>query len=84
MAQHATGLKVTFPDRFVASWSSSGVVNARFDYTQFDGHLVSVLPPACLTSLRSIMGNFSTLWDNPTTRPGTLGVLWHADVLYEE
>jgi len=62
-------LKVTFPDRFVASWSSSGVVNARFDYTDFDGHLVQVLPTDCLQSLRDVMGNFSIMYDDPSQQP---------------
>ena len=57
----------------MASWSSSGVVNARFDYTAFDGHLVSVLPSECLQSIRNVMGNFSILWDNPSTRPALMG-----------
>eukprot|EP00760_Papus_ankaliazontas_P004581 PhM_4_TR11968/c0_g1_i1/m.31008 len=61
-------LKVTFPERFVASWSSSGVVEAQFDFTAYDGHIVSVLPDNCTAAIRNVMGNFSVMWDDINQR----------------
>ncbi len=61
-------LKETHPTRFAAAWSSSGVVNTRFDYYAFDGHIVSVLPPVCYKAVRQVFETFSAMYDNPDTR----------------
>ncbi|ORC85190.1 serine carboxypeptidase S28 [Trypanosoma theileri] len=60
--------RTAFPDDFFAAWSSSGVVNAIFDYNAFDGHLLDVLPPACAVAIRSIFEEFSVAYDDPVRR----------------
>ena len=61
-------MKETYPNKFAAAWSSSGVVNTRFDYYAFDGHIVSVLPPVCYKAIKQVFDTFSSMYDNPTTR----------------
>eukprot|EP00760_Papus_ankaliazontas_P020757 PhM_4_TR18501/c0_g1_i1/m.56639 len=65
-------LKVTYKDRLVAAWSSSGVVHAQFDFTAFDAHIGSVIPPTCLAQLRTLMSNFSTMYDDDSQRSNLL------------
>ena len=60
-------LKETFPINLVAAYSSSGVVNTRFDYYDFDGHVVSVIPPVCYQAISSVFETFSDMFDNPST-----------------
>jgi hypothetical protein len=50
------------PDTFDASWSSSGVVNAIFNFTAFDDTVVSVLDDTCASSLRQVMADATTQW----------------------
>jgi len=57
-------LKVTYPKRFVASWSSSGVVNPRFDFTSYDGHIAQVLPKDCEDAIRVVQNDFDQWWKN--------------------
>ncbi|EPY37236.1 serine carboxypeptidase S28 [Strigomonas culicis] len=55
----AAWVRETYPDDFVAAWSSSGVVNAIFDFYEFDYHLVKVLAVSCAAVLRDVFRDFS-------------------------
>ncbi|CAD2214463.1 Serine carboxypeptidase S28, putative [Angomonas deanei] len=59
----AVWLKETYPDRFKAAWSSSGVVQSIFDFYQFDYHLLKVLPLSCSTALRTLFQHFSSQYE---------------------
>eukprot|EP00331_Platyophrya_macrostoma_P013954 CAMPEP_0176430684 /NCGR_PEP_ID=MMETSP0127-20121128/14389_1 /TAXON_ID=938130 /ORGANISM="Platyophrya macrostoma, Strain WH" /LENGTH=474 /DNA_ID=CAMNT_0017812599 /DNA_START=60 /DNA_END=1481 /DNA_ORIENTATION=- len=61
-------MKVKYPTTYKAAWSSSGVVNARFDYYAFDGHIMSVLPHVCAKAIRSVFDQVSAAYDDPTQR----------------
>ena len=56
-------LKVTYPDRIKAAWSSSGVVNPRFDYSAYEGHIVSVLPRDCVKAIQAVYTAIYAVWD---------------------
>ncbi|ESL11974.1 serine carboxypeptidase S28 [Trypanosoma rangeli SC58] len=60
--------RATYPEDFDAAWSSSGVVNAIFDYNAFDGHLLDVLPGACAAAIRTVFDAFSEAYDDPKRR----------------
>ncbi|KAH9588674.1 Peptidase S28 [Trypanosoma melophagium] len=60
--------RAAFPEDFHAAWSSSGVVNAIFDYNEFDGHLLDVLPPVSAASIRFVFEQFSEAYDDPVRR----------------
>nr|ACI15917.1 serine carboxylase [Bodo saltans] len=66
--------KATYPASYLAAWSSSGVVNARFDYYAFDGHIVSVLPAVCEKAIRSVFDQFSAAYDDPTQRAAMMAI----------
>lgn len=61
-------MKEVYPTSYEAAWSSSGVVNARFDYFAFDGHLKSVLPVACEKAIRTVFDAFSAAYDDAALR----------------
>ncbi|KEG09464.1 putative serine carboxypeptidase S28, partial [Trypanosoma grayi] len=67
--------KAAYPEDFDAAWSSSGVVNAIFDYYAFDGHLLNVLPPVCAAAIRSVFDEFSAAYDDPMRRPRMMQML---------
>ncbi|EKG03883.1 serine carboxypeptidase S28, putative [Trypanosoma cruzi] len=60
--------RAKYPGDFDAAWSSSGVVNAIFDYEAFDGHLLEVLPSSCAAAVRTVFNKFSKAYDNPNRR----------------
>lgn len=61
-------MKQKYPTKFAAAWSSSGVVNTRFDYYNFDGHIVSVIPQNCAANVRQMYDAVSDAYDNENTR----------------
>ena len=61
-------MKQKYPTKFAAAWSSSGVVNPRFDYYNFDGHIVSVIPQNCAANVRKMYDAVSDAYDNENTR----------------
>ena len=65
-------MKEVYPNSYVASWSSSGVVNARFDYYEFDGHVMSVLPNVCAQTIQQVFSMFSAAYDDPAQRPAMM------------
>ncbi|RNF22911.1 putative serine carboxypeptidase S28 [Trypanosoma conorhini] len=80
--------RATYPEDFHAAWSSSGVVNAIFDYSAFDGHLLDVLPSACAATVRAVFDAFSEAYDDPQRRGpmmqtfGTPGYFTKADMAW--
>jgi hypothetical protein len=60
------------PELTSMSWSSSGVVNALFDYSGFDQQLVEVIPEACADNIRTAMQAASDAWDDPSKKPALL------------
>lgn len=65
-------MKVRYPTTFKASWSSSGVVHARFAYTDFDGHIAKVIPPVCFQAISTVFSMVSAQYDDVTTRASLL------------
>lgn len=61
-------MKQKYPTKLAAAWSSSGVVNPRFDYYAFDGHIVSVIPQVCADNVRKMYQAVSDAFDNEATR----------------
>lgn len=55
--------RVAYPDLAVASWSSSGVVNAVYNFTAFDHQVLADLPPACGAALEGVTAAFDAAWD---------------------
>lgn len=58
-------LKTVYPDRIAAAWSSSGVTNPKHDYYEYEGHVVSVLPPLCAHTIRTAIADIERQWDDP-------------------
>lgn len=56
-------VRQAYPDDFAAAWSSSGVVNAIFDFTAFDAHIQRVVSRSCAEALRAIFHAFSRAYD---------------------
>lgn len=64
--------KQKYPSAVLAAWSSSGVVEAQFNFYDYDGHVGAELPPVCRQSIETVLDLFSSMWDNETTRPSLL------------
>lgn len=64
----------THPELADFSWSSSGVVNAVFSFTEFDERIVADVPLDCLASLQAITGYAEQAWDDPTQRDALLAL----------
>ncbi len=61
-----------YPDLADLSWSSSGVVNAVYNYTAFDKQVLDDVDPVCQASLHAVTAAFDAAWDDPATRPALL------------
>ena len=61
-------LREMHPEIVTASWSSSGVVQAVYEFTRFDQIVGEVLPPGCADSVRAVMAAFDAAWDVPADR----------------
>lgn len=68
-------LRTTYPEVFVASWSSSGVVNPIFNFYQFDAHVKSVIDPKCTESIRNVLRIVSEKWETEAGREEVRTVL---------
>ncbi len=66
--------KQQFPDVAVAAWSSSGVVEAQFNYYGYEGHVMDVVSPICQDAVRTVMSIAEAMWDNETRRPALLQI----------
>jgi pimeloyl-ACP methyl ester carboxylesterase len=60
------------PELVAASWSSSGVVNAVYNFTEFDHQVVIDVDEECKQALFSVTAAFDKAWDDVTTRPSLL------------
>lgn len=45
-----------------ATWSSSGVVNAIFNFTAFDATVATAIGPVCSAAVRAVTAAFETAW----------------------
>ena len=64
-----------YPELAAASWSSSGVVNAVYNFTKFDAQVLLDVSPACAAALHAATAAFDERWDNAATRPALLALL---------
>lgn len=55
--------RIKYPFAAVASWSSSGVVEAVLDFRDYDNHIRSVLPSECASSIEAAQVAFTRAWD---------------------
>jgi len=54
----ASWFRMAYPDKTVGSLSSSGVVNAIFDFAMFDVHIARAIGPQCAEANRAITAAF--------------------------
>ena len=59
----STWLRLKYPNKFDAAWSSSGVVLPRFDFYDFDSAIIRVIPPACADAIRDVFKRWEAMWD---------------------
>ncbi|KEG12956.1 serine carboxypeptidase S28 [Trypanosoma grayi] len=60
--------KVKYPTAALAVWSSSGVVEPRFNFYAYDGHVKAEIPPDCTRSVTVVQSLFLDMWENASTR----------------
>ena len=68
-----------YPSLADASWSSSGVVNAIYNFTAFDAQVLEDVDSECAASLLAVTAAFDKAWDEPATRPALLQQFGTAD-----
>ena len=56
------------PELVAASWSSSGVINAVYNYTEFDAIVKTAIGPECAASVMAVTAAFEAAWANPTQK----------------
>lgn len=61
----ASWFRNRYPDLVMAAWSSSGVVNAMYNFTAFDQQIVSDLPSDCLEKMRAVTVAAESAWEDP-------------------
>jgi hypothetical protein len=61
-------LRVKHPELIDAAWSSSGVVNAVYNYTSFDHQVVTDVSDECGAALRGVTAAFEAAWDDAAKR----------------
>lgn len=67
------------PELVVASWSSSGVVNAVYNFTAFDEQLVKDVSNECYTSIRAAFDAAEAAWTDPVQRAALITQFGSAD-----
>lgn len=60
------------PELVAASWSSSGVVQAVYNFTRFDEIVGEALGGECADAVRAVTAAFDAAWDEPSTRPALM------------
>ncbi|ESL08942.1 serine carboxypeptidase S28 [Trypanosoma rangeli SC58] len=60
--------KVKYPTAALAIWSSSGPVEAQFNFYAFDNHVKSELSLDCARAVRTAQSLFSELWEDESAR----------------
>jgi hypothetical protein len=68
-----------YPEIFQASWSSSGVVNAVYNFTGFDEQIVADISQECADSIRSAYSTAEAMWADPAQKPALLALFGTPD-----
>ena len=79
---YVTWVTVRHGDLLSATWSSSGVVNAIYNFTGFDHVVSTAVGDDCSNALRAVMTAFEAAWNSPVDRPRMLALFnapvgWH-------
>ena len=77
----ASWARLRYPNIFDAAWSSSGVVEAVFDFTAFDRQIVLDISPDCASALRHITALAESAFDDPAERARMFGLFKAPDTL---
>lgn len=56
----ASFFKTKYPNLVSAAWASSGVVDARLEFPQFDSAVAAAIGPACADNVRAVTAAFET------------------------
>lgn len=62
------------PELVSAAWSSSGVVNAVYNYTDFDAQLAVSVGPSCAAGIRAVTAAFEAAWDDDAKRASMIAL----------
>lgn len=68
-----------YPDVFAVSWSSSGVVNAVYNFTGFDEQIVADIPVDCADAIRAAYAQAEAMWADPAQKPALLALFGTPD-----
>jgi len=72
--------RVKHPELADASWSSSGVVNAVYNFTAFDHQVLRDVSPECGAAIKGVTAAFDAAWDaGGATRAAMLKLFGTAD-----
>lgn len=71
--------RIKHPELISAAYSSSGVVNAVYNYTAFDHQVVQDVSAGCGAALRAVTAAFEAAWDDPAKKPAMLAQFGTAD-----
>ena len=84
----ASWYRIAYPDKTIGSLSSSGVVNAILDFTQFDRYVARAIGEPCAGRLRNVTHAFEDALRVPAAACVTKGLfgcdceIWDADFFY--
>ena len=76
---YVSWVTVRHGDLLSATWSSSGVVNAIYNFTAFDATVGAALGGDCSDALREVMGAFERAWQDDAKRLQMLQLFHAAD-----
>jgi hypothetical protein len=76
---YVTWVTVRHGDLLSATWSSSGVVNAIYNFTAFDATVSAAVGDDCSDALREVMSTFEEAWSNGAKRLQMLQLFHAAD-----
>jgi hypothetical protein len=62
-----TWFTVKHGDLVAATWSSSGVVNAVYNFTAFDQTVAAAIGPQCSAAVRAVTAAFESAWNSNIT-----------------
>jgi pimeloyl-ACP methyl ester carboxylesterase len=68
--------RLKYPEIADASWSSSGVVNAVYNFTGFDAQVLADVDPECVAALHGVTAAFDAAWDAGGARKSALLALF--------
>lgn len=66
------------------SWSSSGVVNAVYNFTSFDLQIVRDVPAECVDALRAVTAAAEAAWADPAARAAMLKLFGTPDYFTQQ